>query len=423
MALSGTLETFSLPDVLRLLASTAKTGRLALRGDRGTGEVWVDAGAIVAAASERAVHADLDGAVFELLRFVDAAFEFEPSDPPDDVEEPRSVDDALETAEARLAEWREIESVVPSLDVWVRMAPEIDDQLTVNAAQWRVLARVGTGLSGNGLARDLEQGEFDVCRQLRDLVEAGMVEVDELPAVEEQTTGPDHEPTTTDDHAGPTLDDEPSFAEPALSSHEVSSLGANLASFVAAGSPDEPDAPDAPDAPAGPDVSVEAPAIDDELDAPAATDGELALVEDAVDDVSTTAAGDAPAAVDPLDAMVDTGDAELDEVDQPTADGGDTVWAEAPDREDGTEAEVVAGDDADDDFLSQLSHLSPKAAAAIEATSSPDERGDLRAETNHDGDLAAPATDGPLAAADDADDAGEDIDQNLLLRFLSSAKH
>ena len=34
MALSGTLETFSLPDVLRLLSSTKKTGLLALDGDR-----------------------------------------------------------------------------------------------------------------------------------------------------------------------------------------------------------------------------------------------------------------------------------------------------------------------------------------------------------------------------------------------------
>ena len=35
MALQGTIETFALPEVLRLLGSGAKTGRLRLSGDRG----------------------------------------------------------------------------------------------------------------------------------------------------------------------------------------------------------------------------------------------------------------------------------------------------------------------------------------------------------------------------------------------------
>ena len=49
MALQGTLDTFSLPDVLRLLATTSKTGRLRIEGDRGQGSVWLDAGGVVAA--------------------------------------------------------------------------------------------------------------------------------------------------------------------------------------------------------------------------------------------------------------------------------------------------------------------------------------------------------------------------------------
>ena len=41
LALQGTLDTFSLPDVLRLLATTSKTGRLRIDGDRGLGSVWL----------------------------------------------------------------------------------------------------------------------------------------------------------------------------------------------------------------------------------------------------------------------------------------------------------------------------------------------------------------------------------------------
>ncbi|MGH2685947.1 MAG: DUF4388 domain-containing protein, partial [Actinomycetota bacterium] len=51
MALQGTLDTFALPDVLRLLASTAKSGCLRVRGSRGEGEIWFESGAVVAAAT------------------------------------------------------------------------------------------------------------------------------------------------------------------------------------------------------------------------------------------------------------------------------------------------------------------------------------------------------------------------------------
>ncbi|HUS62064.1 MAG TPA: DUF4388 domain-containing protein, partial [Acidimicrobiales bacterium] len=57
VALQGTLDTFALPDVLRLLAATRKTGRVHVTGPRGTGSVWVDAGAVGAIDAPNAPHA------------------------------------------------------------------------------------------------------------------------------------------------------------------------------------------------------------------------------------------------------------------------------------------------------------------------------------------------------------------------------
>src|SRR5262245_32794776 len=54
MALQGTLDTFELPDVLRLLASTKKSGRLHLQSDRGTGDVWLDEGRVTSVRSDAA---------------------------------------------------------------------------------------------------------------------------------------------------------------------------------------------------------------------------------------------------------------------------------------------------------------------------------------------------------------------------------
>lgn len=425
MALSGTLETFSLPDVLRLLASTKKTGLLTLEGDRGTGRVWVDDGEIVAADSDRA-SGEVDGVVFDLLRFEDGSFEFAADAVPaeDDVTR-RDVDGALEAAGALLEEWREIESVVPSLDVWVRLVPEIDGDVTIGTDQWRVLAHIGTGASGHRIAGELEQGELDVCRQLKDLIDGGLVELDE--------TAPD-----AGDSGESARNDLPAFQPPAFAASTIGSSD---------WTPPEPLGPDAvTEDPWGPDAEVDASAdvdrgVDDDVDL--AVDAELE--ETVAGSEAGTAFDDEEAVQDeehvaeltvevPVDEAVDeAGDAELDQL---------------------QELEQVAEDEDDPDaFLSQLAHLSPKAAAAIEATANEDVRGSVEDPAGGldggldagdeapqstsgdflsslvpgaepaDPDLAAPAAEASVAPDATAHaESDDDISQNLLLRFLSSTK-
>ena len=78
MALQGTLDTFALPDVLRLLAATKKTGCLRITGDRGTGSVWVSSGEVSALEAVHAPHAtETVDALFELLRFAEGSFTFD----------------------------------------------------------------------------------------------------------------------------------------------------------------------------------------------------------------------------------------------------------------------------------------------------------------------------------------------------------
>ena len=348
MALSGTLETFSLPDVLRLLASTKKTGLLALDGDRGTGRVWVADGEIVAAEADRSYVDDVDAVLFELLRFTDAAFEFEAGAEAAEPGEAREVDDALDVAHARLEEWRDIEAVVPSLDVRVRMVPEVDDDVQVRPAMWRILARVGTGASGHDVAVHLGQGEFDVCRSLRELVDAGLVEVGEL---DEEP----HEPLAVADafaamvHA-PDAEPEPVYEVVA----DAQPPGVQPAPFELAAEPASGFAP----------------------------------VTDAAEELAAIfGSPSAPAAVD--DRAEDT-------------------------REDTSEDTS--------ELLSDLAHLSPKAAAAVEATwdaDAPADAGDVH-EAHEATTDAGPEHEAPSAGSAEG---GEDLDQNLLLRFLSSAKH
>jgi hypothetical protein len=181
MALQGTLDTFELPDVLRLLASTRKSGRLHLRGDRGEGDVWLADGRVVGA--EAGATADVADALFELLRAHEGTFAFEPGEASSAPSEPADVEPLLVGAEAKLVEWRAIEAVVPSLGAWVGLSAELaGPEVTVPAETWRLVATIGSGVTVGELGQVLGLGEVAVSRVVRDLVDLGLGAVNAPPA-------------------------------------------------------------------------------------------------------------------------------------------------------------------------------------------------------------------------------------------------
>ena len=180
MALQGTLDTFSLPDVLRLLATTGKSGCLHIDGDRGRGSVWIDEGAVVGAEADRVLgEASLDEVMFEMLRFGRGSFSFAADEQPASAGEPIEVEGTLRRAGQLLEEWRELEAVVPSLNHRVAMAPELTvEQVTIDASRWEALVAIAGGRSVGELAESLGQGELGISRTVSDLVELGVAVVE-----------------------------------------------------------------------------------------------------------------------------------------------------------------------------------------------------------------------------------------------------
>jgi hypothetical protein len=179
VALQGTIETFALPDVLRLLASTKKAGCLRLSGTRGHGSVWVTGGQIVGGEVSSAPHAD--GAVevvFELLRFSDGGFVFDADISPPNPSLASDIEPVLIEAQRMLDEWSSVTAVVPSTSAWVSLATELPaDEVTIERDRWRVLAAIGHGTTVGELGDRLELGELAVFHTVKDLVEAGLTTV------------------------------------------------------------------------------------------------------------------------------------------------------------------------------------------------------------------------------------------------------
>jgi hypothetical protein len=179
LALQGTLDTFSLPDVLRLLATTSKTGRLRIEGDRGRGSVWLSDGGVVDADADRTSDGTaVDEVVFELLRFGSGSFAFDGNEIHTGGGEAHDVESVLRRANALLSEWSELESVVPSLGHEVTLATDLSaDEVTIDADRWRSLVAIGAGRTVGDLAGVLGLTELGVSRAVRDLVDLGVADV------------------------------------------------------------------------------------------------------------------------------------------------------------------------------------------------------------------------------------------------------
>ncbi len=402
MALQGTLDTFALVDVLRLLSTTRKVGRLRVSGEAGSGSLWLDTGDIVG--SELLVRGAQAGSavevVFQLLRFEQGSFVFDAGSVPSSTGDARDVESVLVEAEVMLAERRSLEEVVPSLDAWLSLAltPALGErEVLIDAGRWCIIAATGSGASVAEVGRTAGLGDLAVMRAVKDLVELGLLEIGE--AARPSTARPPR-----------AVPDEPAWSAPPLATAPLAA--APLATAPPADAPlaTEPLAAPAPDvdaaspaattAPVGalPDAPADPPADPPRLGLDglslAYPGGLSALPEDApLDPSSVDALGvmdlpgfarDLPLAP-PSSAEVRFGLGSL-----PTSEEVLRQYPPEPILEDASE------------IARQLANLSPRAARAVAAAA--------KATTEEERDAA-------LAAIEAEDDT---INRGLLLKFLGA---
>lgn len=180
MALQGTLDAFGLTDVLRLLATTGKTGRLDVDARRRRGTVWLSDGAIAAALSDRAGGAAPAEALAELLRYESGEFAFHVGERPHHETRPQDVEEMLASASHLVREWDDLQAVVPTLDHRVSLVEELPDrdEVVIDSERWTTLTAIGPGCTAGELATSLELTELSLLRAVHDLVELGVARVD-----------------------------------------------------------------------------------------------------------------------------------------------------------------------------------------------------------------------------------------------------
>lgn len=228
--LSGNLQDFPLPDVLRLLAKSRKQGVLHVYGDVNRGRVYLEDGRVSYAttragddfadsdsshgtggAERRRVELgdikDRDPGQFQdhlkaqivevlvrLGRETTGSFVFQngvaPAEP---VKEPMTVDELLADAEAELKEWNRIEAIIGSTATPMTMVRtmEADQTITIDGLAWNALAVMAGSATARDVAEHLGQFEIVAGRTLARLVEQGLVEKQEDHRAEERAPAPD----------------------------------------------------------------------------------------------------------------------------------------------------------------------------------------------------------------------------------------
>jgi hypothetical protein len=188
MPLQGTFDVLDFSAVLEMLSERAMTGRLHVRGRSFAANLFFVDGMIIGADQSEHQAAAVAGDVaqraqeicFELLDTDRGSFEFHPGK----MNAPGGgtalkVSEAMNRARMRLAEWQELQALIPSLDVQPRLVTELDPgQVTLDREQWRVLTAVDGRRNLRSISRALNLSDFEVCRAMKELLTAKVIELD-----------------------------------------------------------------------------------------------------------------------------------------------------------------------------------------------------------------------------------------------------
>ena len=175
--LRGKLDQLPLIDILKMLSSNGRSGRLNLSQGRIQGEIYLKEGSLVHAATGAQIG---ERAVFTMMGWLNGDFSFIPDvEPPEESVELATEQIMLEAARKN-EEWKNIKKMVPNSDVVFKLSPAgSPETVSLEPEEWQVLAQVNGRRSIEDLSKILGKDEFKIAKILYSLTKAGLLEVGE----------------------------------------------------------------------------------------------------------------------------------------------------------------------------------------------------------------------------------------------------
>src|SRR4051794_39740412 len=180
MALEGTLNDLSLPDIIQFLSLSRKTGALEITGTDGfgAGTLYFHQGKVVSARLEDMPPLE---AAYSFFTFPDGSFYFVESEAVDVPSQPLTSSNEFLIIEGsrRADEWEKLRDRVPSLDLILGLVADPvagNRDINLKPDEWRVLTMINGRDSVRQISRRTGFGDFKTARIVYHLLSAGLIE-------------------------------------------------------------------------------------------------------------------------------------------------------------------------------------------------------------------------------------------------------
>jgi len=181
VSLHGDLETLDLPDVIRLMHVSKKTGAVWVRRleggeEREEGVLYFRQGQMVSARTDLSRG---EAALQAMAGWEGGQFRFEPGAETEIVDVERETDAVVAGFESAREEWRQLRSLVAHGNVVPRLVSDLGpgrESVEITAEQWRLIPLLDGRRTVDELASLLGCGELMATRLVASLVRLGVVQ-------------------------------------------------------------------------------------------------------------------------------------------------------------------------------------------------------------------------------------------------------
>jgi hypothetical protein len=169
----GNLAQLALLDILRMLTSGNRTGKLEISNAGKTGELYLENGNIVHAVTGTQLG---ESGVYSLAGWLEGDFSFIPDVASPEISITATTEQLLLEAARQAEQWADIKDVLSSTDVVFNISPSgSTSTVSLRPIEWQVLAQVNGERSVVEIGEILELNEFDVARIIYSLTTAGLL--------------------------------------------------------------------------------------------------------------------------------------------------------------------------------------------------------------------------------------------------------
>jgi hypothetical protein len=173
VAFQGSLRELPLPDVIQLVAVSGKTGAFTLRNASESGQLFLKRGQIVHASVGTLTG---EQAVYELARWSEGDFAFEPDAEAESVTVEKSNTNLLMEAARQIDEWKILSKKIGSTRMVPVFAPQASRvSVSFTPPEWAVITKIDERRSIDEIAAGLGLGAFDVCKVIYGLLTSGVL--------------------------------------------------------------------------------------------------------------------------------------------------------------------------------------------------------------------------------------------------------